>query len=350
MKQQLEVYFGSPAKSATTLLLGALALAFCWWIFRWGVIDATWKGDATACRENAAGACWPFLANKLNFILFGFYPREELGRVVGLCVIFVACLAVTLLTIAIGKASLLRWVPIMWLTQLVLSIALLGGGIFGLTPVPDRLWSGLPITIVLSVSTILLGLPLGTLIALGRKSRSSAVRTVCLGFVEVMRALPIIAVLFIATIIVPLFLPSQLDISNLFRALIGLLLVAAAYFSEIVRSGLNAISPLQYEAAHSLGLSRFQRLRLVTLPQTFSLIVPPLVSQAASLLKDTTLIVIISHYDLVGTARMATADPLWTGFSAEAFLFIGAIYFAMCWSVIKFGEMAETLMTYGGRR
>ncbi|MHC2303436.1 amino acid ABC transporter permease [Rhizobium mongolense] len=350
MKRQLEVYFGTPAKSVATIVLGALALAFLWWIFQWAIVDATWTGDASQCRANQGGACWTFLTNKMSFILFGFYPPEAIGRVVALCALFAACLVLSLVAIATGAKTLLRTLPLLWLAQLVASVVLLCGGIIGLAPVPERLWSGLPITIVLSVSTILLGLPLGTLIALGRKSRNGAVRMLCLWFVEVMRALPIIAVLFIATIIVPLFLPAQLDISTLFRALIGLLLVAAAYFSEIVRSGLNTIPHLQYEAADSLGFTKLQRLRLVILPQAFSLVVPPLVSLAASLLKDTTLIVIISQFDLVGTARLAISDPQWTGFSAEGFVFIGVIYFAMCWSVIKFGEMAETLMSVGRRR
>ncbi|WP_189523818.1 MULTISPECIES: amino acid ABC transporter permease [unclassified Mesorhizobium] len=350
MKQQLEAYFGRPAKSITTAVLGALALAFLWWIFQWGIVDATWTGDASQCRANLGGACWTFLTHKMPFILFGFYPPEEFGRVVALCAVFAACLVLSLVAISTSTKSLLRALPLLWLVQLVASVVLLRGGVLGLAPVPERLWSGLPITIVLSVSTILLGLPLGTLIALGRKSRNGAVRMLCLWFVEVMRALPIIAVLFIATIIVPLFLPAQLDISTLFRALIGLLLVAAAYFSEIVRSGLNTIPHPQYEAADSLGFTKLQRARLVILPQALSLVVSPLVSLAASLLKDTTLIVIISQFDLVGTARLAISDPQWTGFSAEGFVFIGVIYFAMCWSVIKFGEMAETLMSVGRRR
>ncbi|QRM33166.1 amino acid ABC transporter permease [Microvirga sp. VF16] len=350
IKQQIQIYFGSPARLLTTTTLGALALASFWWLANWAVIEATWQGAASDCRANVGGACWPFLTNKISFILFGFFPQEEIGRVVAVCGIFAACILFSLFAIATGKQALLRWVPIIWVTQLVGAFLLMKGGLLGLAPVPDRLWSGLPLTLVLSVCTILLGLPLGTLIALGRTSGIRVVRMLCLGFVEVMRALPIIAVLFIATIIVPLFLPFQINISNLFRALIGLLLVAAAYFSEIVRSGLNSIPKSQYEAAHSLGLSKLQRLRLVILPQVFSLVVPPLVSQSVSLLKDTTLIVIVSQFDLVGTARLAVADPQWTGYSNEAFIFIGAIYFVMCWSVITFGELTENHVNKGKRR
>jgi general L-amino acid transport system permease protein len=221
---------------------------------------------------------------------------------------------------------------------------------FGLVPVETRQWGGLLVTLVVSVTGIVTSLPLGILLALGRRSHLPIVRIFSVCFIEFWRGVPLITVLFFATYMLPLFLPGGLTVDGLLRALIGVALFSAAYMAEVVRGGLQAIPKGQYEAADGLGLGYWQKMRKIILPQALAIAIPPLVNTFISFFKDTSLVIIIGLYDLLGTAKAALSDPSWRGFYREAYLFIGVIYWIFCFSMSKYSQKLERDLNRGHRR
>jgi general L-amino acid transport system permease protein len=218
---------------------------------------------------------------------------------------------------------------------------LMRGGIFGLTPVQSDQWGGLPLTLMLSFFGMIAAYPFGVLLALGRRSKMPAVKTICILYIELIRGVPLISLLFMSAVLFPLFFPEGLTVNKIIRAQAAIILFTAAYIAEVVRGGLQAITRGQYEAAESLGLNYVQKMRLIILPQALKIVIPPSVGILISAFKDTSLVVIIALYDVLKTTKSVLANPSWMGFSPEAYLFVAMIYFVCCFAMSNYSRRLE---------
>jgi general L-amino acid transport system permease protein len=340
-----ENLFSSLGNALLTLLGVALLVALVWPTVRFVLVDAVWQGtDRTACLAETVGrdvgACWPFIAARFDQLMFGFYPESERWRVVLVYGLGAMLLAPLLIPRVPHKS--LNAVLFFGVFPIVAGILLLGG-VLGLREVETRLWGGLLVTLVISYAGIVGSLPLGVLLALGRRSDLPVVRSASIVFIEFWRGVPLLTVLFFATYMLPLFLPGNWNIDGLLRVLIGLILFSSAYLSEVVRAGLQAIPRGQLEAAHALGLGYWRTMGLVVLPQALRLVIPGLVNHFIALFKDTTLVLIVAIFDLLGQLRAAFADPTWatpvtlfTGFA-----FAGIIYFVVSAAMSRYALFTE---------
>jgi general L-amino acid transport system permease protein len=313
-------------------------------LLRWAFVDAVWSApNGQACR--GAGACWAFIGEKVGFILFGRFPYEEHWRPLFVVVIFVA-----MILASCDRRLWGRRLALMWLAGLIAVGVLMRGGILGMSYVEPELWNGLPLTLILSVVGMIFAFPLAILLALGRRSRLPAVRVVSVAYIELIRGVPLITVLFMASVMLPLFLPTGVTIDKLLRAQVAFILFAAAYLAEIVRGGLQAIPRGQYEAADALGLGYWRRTRLIVLPQALAMVIPPLVNNFISTFKGTSLVIIIGLFDLLNTANNALTDPNWQGFAAESYVFVAIIYWSFCFFMSRYSQMLEREFNKGRPR
>jgi general L-amino acid transport system permease protein len=328
--------FSSPLNTLLTLLtlwlLLATVPAMVDWFFLNSTVTAT---SAQECRK-VTGACWAVIVEKHRLILFGVYPYEEQWRP----------LLATLLLLGVIILSGVRrfWnlsLLLFWVIALAGAAVLMWGGIFGLTYVENSRWGGLPLTLMLSTFGIAFAFPLGIVLALGRRSNMPAIKTICIVYIELIRGVPLISLLFMSAVMLPLFLPEGLTIDKLLRAQVAIILFAAAYMAETIRGGLQAIPKGQFEGADSLGLTYWQQMRLIVLPQALKIVIPPLVGLFIALFKDTSLVVIIGIFDLTQAAKAALVDQAWRGFSIEIYVFISAIYFVFCYSMSKYSQSLE---------
>jgi general L-amino acid transport system permease protein len=313
-------------------------------VFRWAFIDAVWHAETgRACR--AGGACWAFIAEKGRFILFGRFPYAEHWRPLFAVVIFIA-----MILASCDRRLWGRRLVVLWLAGLIAVGVLMWGGVLGMTYVETSLWNGLPLTLILATVGMVFAFPLAILLALGRRSQLPAVRGICVGYIELVRGVPLITVLFMASVMLPLFLPTGVTIDKLLRAQVAFILFAAAYLAEIVRGGLQAIPRGQYEAADSLGLGYWRRTRLIILPQALAMVIPPLVNSFIGGFKNTSLVIIIGLFDLLGAANAALTDTNWQGFYIEAYVFTAAIYWTFCFFMSRYSQMLEREFNKGRRR
>ena len=332
--RRLRGWFATPLDAALTTLALAGAAAIALPLLRWAVVDATWRGDAARCHAGD-GACWAFVAHKLRFLLFGLYPPSEQWRA--------AAATGVLLTIVVVMAVPRFWsraLVVAWPLALGVVLWLMRGGL-GLAKVPTRQWGGLPVTLVLTTVGLTLGLPLGVLLALGRRSRAPVPRLFASVVVTVVRGVPLVAVLYLAALVVPLTLPEEMALDKLALAAGAVTLFAAAYLGEAVRSGLQVVSRGQMDASLSLGLRPWQAMRLVVLPQALRVVLPSLVAIAVGFYQDTSLVVVIGLFDLLNTARLAAQDPTWLGFHDEAYAFAAAVYFLGSFATTRYGLWLE---------
>ncbi len=320
-----------PGASLLSLASGGLVLTLLWAIADWLVFSAVPPlADPSACVE-AAGACWPFWAEKSRFILFGTYPFDEQWRPMLVSLLLIG------LSIATGQMAVSgRWLNIkltagLWLAGIAASFALMGGGILGLVPVDATRWNGLPILLILSTIALALALPVGVLLALARyQTRHRLLHRAAGAYVEIMRGVPMVTLLFVGVFVLPLTLPKGTAIDPIIAVLIALVFFHAAYFAEDVRSGLMALPAGQHEAASSLGLGFWQTARLVLLPQAIERAMPALVNSTIGAYKDTSLVVILGLHDLNATARMAFSDVAWGNQALEAYVFVGVWFLISC--------------------
>ena len=330
--------FGNWQSTLATLLFAALCLRYLPPVFQWAFTRAVLAPDLQACGAvRGVGACWGVVAEKYRLIVFGRYPYAEQWRP----------LVATLLMLALLVASCTRplwnrWLVLLWALVLAAFFALMGGGVLGLSPIETERWGGLPLTIMLATLSIVLAFPLAVVVALGRRSRLPAIRALCTVYVELVRGVPLISVLFTASFMFPLFLPQGLTVNVLLRVLVGITLFAAAYLAETVRGGLQAIPSGQHEAAASLGLSYWQTQRKIVLPQALAMVVPGIMNSFISTFKDTSLVAIVSLYELTGALGLAlNGDANWRPYKVEGYLFIAAIYFAFCFSMSRYSAWIE---------
>jgi general L-amino acid transport system permease protein len=330
-----ENLFAGWVSTAFTLLVLLLLWKTLPPLIDWAFLDAVWKPDSKACRAGE-GACWGFIAEKHRFILFGTYPYELHWR---------PALA-TVLLIGLWVFSAIRrfwkwWLTLAWLTGLTAIGILMWGGVLGMPYVENERWGGLILTLLLTTFGVAAAFPLSILLALGRRSDMPVIRGLCVGYIELVRGVPLISLLFMASVMLPLFLPSGVTIDKLLRAQIAMIMFAAAYLAEVVRGGLQAIPKGQYDAAHALALPYWRRTGLIILPQALRISVPPLMNTFIAFFKDTSLVLIIGLFDLLSTVKISLNEPAWTGFGVEAYVFASLVYFTFCYAMSRYSKSLE---------
>ncbi len=309
--------------------------------FRWAIVDSLWFSTGEACR-GTEGACWSVIPANIRFILFGFFPYQLQWRPLLAMVILVV-----LLFYSRDRRHWNNSLVYAWVAGLFAMGLLMKGGILGLVEVESTQWGGLPLTLMLSVFGLAAAYPLGVVLALGRQSKMPAVKALCVVYIEMIRGVPLITLLFMSSIVFPLFLPEGVTVNVILRAQVAIIMFTAAYIAEVVRGGLQGMSKGQYEAAESLGLNYYQTMRLVILPQALKIVIPPTVSQLISALKDTSLVVIIALYDLLKTTQSVLSDPSWMAFSSEAYIFVALIYFFCCYFMSSYSRRLEKELDTG---
>jgi len=300
-------------------------------LLNWLIFDATWSG--TKEEITGDGARWIFIYEKFNQFIYGFYPEDQYWRPNLILVLFFVSIFTFRKMPTILKFALIALFPIV-------SFFLIYGGL-GLEVIPTSKWGGLLLTIVVASVGIVASFPIGILFALGRQSKMPIIRTLSVMYIEFIRGVPLITLLFMSSVILPLFFPEGMDFDKLLRALIGITLFQAAYIAEVVRGGLQAIPSGQYEAADSMALSYWQSMGLIILPQALKISIPNIVGAFISLFKDTTLVLIIGLFDLLAMVTLTTTDANWLGFETEGYVFITFVYWVICFSMSKYAKSIE---------
>ncbi len=335
MRWARENLFAGWASSLATLLIALFLFKSLTAFIDWAFLDAVWRPDSRACRA-AEGACWGFIAEKHRFILFGTYPYDEHWRPAAATVLLMALWIVSLVKIFWKKSLIL-----IWALGLGVIGVLMWGGTLGLPYVENERWGGLILTLLLTTFGLACAFPLAVLLALARRSSMPVLQALAIGFIELVRGVPLISLLFMASVMLPLFLPPGVAIDKLLRAQIAMILFASAYLAEVVRGGLQAIPQSQYEMADALGLTYWQRTLHVVLPQALRIAVPPLVNTFIGFFKDTSLVLIIGLFDLLSTIKVSLNDPAWSGFGVEAYIFAALVYFVFCFAMSLYSRRLE---------
>jgi len=331
-------------------LLTLFALYLVWLIvpplISWAFIDADWIGTTRAdCTSE--GACWVFIQQRFGQFMYGFYPTELRWRV-NLTVILAVVGAAPLFIDAMRHKA--RYGIGFLVAYPLLAFWLLHGGFLGLETVPTSQWGGLTLTLVIAAVGIAGALPLGIMLALGRRSDMPAIRVLCVTFIEFWRGVPLITVLFMSSVMLPLFLPEGMHFDKLVRALIGVILFQSAYIAEVVRGGLQAIPKGQYEAAEAMGLGYWRMMGLVILPQALKLVIPGIVNTFIALFKDTSLVIIIGLFDLLNSIKQATTDPAWLGMATEGYVFAALVFWIFCFGMSRYSMHLERKLDTGHKR
>ncbi|MBY5321753.1 amino acid ABC transporter permease [Rhizobium johnstonii] len=344
------------------VILTILALALIAWavpqLVNWLFIQAVWSGpDRTFCAttlqggiqpDGWSGACWAFISAKYDQFIFGRYPLGERWRPAIVGILFILLLVPMLIPSAPRKG--LNAI-LLFAVLPVIAFWLLHGG-FGLEVVETPLWGGLMVTLVLSFVGIAVSLPVGILLALGRRSRMPVIRMLCVTFIEVIRGVPLITVLFMASVMLPLFLPTGWNVDKLLRALIGVSIFTSAYMAEVIRGGLQAIPKGQFEGADSLGLGYWQKTRLIIMPQAIKLVIPSIVNTFIGTFKDTSLVTIIGMFDLLGIVKLNFSDANWASAVTPitGLIFAGFIFWLFCFGMSRYSGFMERHLDTGHKR
>jgi general L-amino acid transport system permease protein len=338
--------FNSWWSTAVTLALAYVIVRVVVSLLAWGLLNAVWTvpysntgiADTSVCQNlKGIGACWAVLGDKYRLILFGRYPYDEQWRPAIVVLLFIG------LYIVSGMRRFWRKeLALIWIVTLTAVGVLMWGGVLGLPLVTEDFWGGLPITLILATFGLAFAFPLAVLVALGRRSTSlPAVKMLCVIYVEIIRGVPLIAVLFMASVMFPLFMPAGVNVDKLLRAQIAFILFAGAYLAEVIRGGLQALPKGQAEAADALGLSYWKKTGFIILPQALRLVIPPLVNTFIGFFKDTSLVLIIGLFDLLTMGKVALSDPPWQSFSTEVYIGLAIIYIAFCFAMSKYSRSLE---------
>ncbi len=329
-----ENLFSSPLNVALTVLGIALLLWVIPPFIKWSIIDANFKGTTRAsCTGD--GACWVFVKMKMDMFMYGFYPAAERWRVNLTYGLFI----VVMLSFKYLKHAM----PKIIVTTLyfIIGYILIRGGMFGLEGVFYDKWGGLMLTIVVSAVGIVFSFPVGVLFAFGRNSDLPIIKSLSVTYIELIRSVPLITVLFMSAVILPLFLPDGVTFDKLLRAIVGLIIFESAYISEAIRGGIQAIPKGQYEAADAVGLSYWQKTLLVILPQALKVAIPNLVGIFISLFQNTTLVMIIGLFDLLAMVQLTASDSHWLGYETEGYVFITIIFWVFCYLMSLYSNKLE---------
>ena len=325
--------------------------------------NAVWPGEGVtveACRADGAGACWAYIDNRMTFFIYGFFPKDaywvtQEG--------FIASIMVYWRVNLVFALGVILLVPLMWpdlphkvLNSLLFFVVypvvvyfLLNGGAFGLEAVPTEKWGGLTVTLIIGLVGIVVSLPLGIVLALGRQSKMPIIKSLCIMFIEVWRAVPLITVLFMASVMLPLFMPVGMTIDKLLRALVGVSLFSAAYMAEVVRGGLQALPKGQFEAASSLGLNYWKSMSFIILPQALKHVIPGIVNSFIALFKDTSLVSIVGIFDLLRTVQISNLNLDWASNNqaVTGYIFAAAVFWVFCFGMSRYSLMMERRLDTG---
>ncbi|MBU1000964.1 MAG: amino acid ABC transporter permease [Proteobacteria bacterium] len=325
--------FSNLFNSVLTVLVVLLMIKTVPPLVDWAFTHAVWSGGPEMC--DGSGACWAFVIDKARIMLIGTYPMEQAWRPLAASILFAGVVAAT-----VSGRCKKRTLTTAWPVFFVAALWLIGGGA-GLSEVDQSMWGGLMLSLGLATIGILFSVPFGILLALGRQSRMVGVSSVCVGFIELVRGVPLITILFMASVMMPLFLPVNLQINNLLRVQVGIILFSSAYIAEVVRGGLQAVSSGQLDAAKALGLSRWMITLLVVLPQALRYVLPALIGRCIALFKDTSLVIIVGLLDFLGMTKAASQDQLWLGHDVEGYVFCAVIYWCICFGMSRYGRSLE---------
>lgn len=335
--------FYSWTSSILTIVMGYFIITGLAPVIQWAFIDADWIGTS---REDctSGGACWVFIRARFEQFMYGFYPSSEYWRINITAVLLVLLLIPLLIEKMPGKKYIGLFLVFIFP---VIAYFLLNGGSFELQQVETNLWGGLTLTLVLAIVGMAASFPIGILLALGRRSKMPIVKALCVAFIEFWRGVPLITVLFMASVMLPLFLPEGTHFDKLLRALIGITLFQSAYMAEVIRSGLQAIPKGQYEAAEALGLTFWQSMFKIILPQALKLVIPGIVNTFIALFKDTSLVLIIGLFDLLAIIQSAYADPKWLGYAIEGYVFAAFVFWIFCFGMSQYSQSLERKLHTG---
>ena len=329
--------FASPWSAFLTLLIVAIFVLVVPPLVRWALADAVfWGQSRQAC--NPDGACWAFVTARAGFFVYGAYPLEERWRPALVALLFFLFAVPAFREHTRGR---IWWLVLLVAVFPLLAGVLLWGGILGLRYVDTARWGGLMVNWVLAFIAVAGSIPLGILLALGRRSSLPVVRGFCIGFIELWRGVPLLTVIFMAAVMLPLFLPEGANLDRLVRAMVALTLFTSAYMAEVVRGGLQGVSGGQSEAAYSLGLGYWQVQGLVVLPQALRTVLPAIVNTVIDLFKDTTLVAIVGITDLLGIVNLALRDQSWLGLAREGYVFAAMVFFVCCFAVSRLSARLE---------
>ena len=331
-------FFASPRDTVLTLALVAAIAAMLPGLLDWLVFDAVWGAQpASACEAvRGEGACWAVVREKFRVMMFATYPFDEQWRP-GLVILLLVALPVLSAWPRMWNAAL----PAVWVVGILLAYWLMGGGL-GLVPVPASQWGGLPVTLILTIFGIGFAFPLALLLALGRRSGLPVVRALSITWIEVLRGVPLITVLFMASVMFALFMPAGLSVDQLLRAQVAIIVFVAAYLAEVIRGGLQAVPRGQYEAAKALGLPYWRMMGLVVLPQALRIAIPPIVNSFIALFKDTSLVVVIAIFDFAYAVKKSVeTDVEWKKYFVEALLFSMLVYWIGCYAMSRYSRWLE---------
>ncbi len=396
--------FSSWGNGITTVVLIAAVVWILSWFLEWALFTANFTASTGAeCR--GGGACWALIREKFRYIFFGSFPYEQHWRPLFAVITMLAMLVLSAdrrmwnwrLLVIWGVGSfvtfLLMFGQIHIPLSLILFVALVCGGIglalrgalatpsertayyallgigaaglllriVGVLPawsiaiaplsyVETSLWGGLPVTLILATYGLAFAFPYGVLLALGRRSNLPLIKGLCVGFIELIRGVPLISLLIMASVMLPLFLPSGTTIDKFLRAQVAVILFAGAYIAEVIRGGLQSLPKGQFEAADAMGLNYPQKTLLIILPQALRVVIPPLINTFIGFFKDTSLVLIIGIFDFLNTANQALVDPNWAGFPGEVYLFAAFVYFIFCYSMSRYSKYLEFELNKGTRR
>lgn len=354
LKWLRENFFSSPINTLLTIVTLSLSIYIIQWAFSWGIFEADWIGNTRAACETSEGlprygigACWVFIKVFLLRIIYGFYPDALLWRPTLVMVIAAGLIGLLLLK----QVKYKKWIGLftIFIFPLIAGV-LLYGGYFGLEVVETHDWGGLVITLVLSWVGIVAALPLGITFALARRSQMPVLRTSAVIYIEFLRGVPLITILFMASVMLPLFLPEGTEFNRLIRMLIGIIMFQTAYMAEVIRGGLQAIPKGQYEAADALGLSYWKKMSLIILPQALKILIPGIVNTFISLFKDTTLVYIVGLFDVLNMLVVSSRNSEWVGFETEGFVFAAIIFWVFCFSMSQYSQNLEKKLHTGHKR
>jgi len=339
--------FGTVTNSVLTLL----ALAALWLtvppFVEWAIIDAAWSGTTReACLAHPDGACWPFIRVHLEQLIYGRFPPADYWR----ANVAMAVGAVTIISLLLPQAPK-KWFSLAFLVTAypLIVMALLVGGRGGLEATHTADWGGLMLTLIVAVSGIVASLPLGVLLALGRRSDLPVISLLCTLFIEFWRGVPLITVLFMASVMLPLFLPDGVTFDKLLRCVIGVALFSSAYMAEVVRGGLQAIPKGQAEAADALGLSYWQGMGLIVIPQALRHVIPGIVNNFIGLFKDTTLVLIVGLFDLLGMVQFLFSNANWSTpqTTTTGYVFVAFVFWVFCFGMSRYSASMERRLGVG---
>ena len=330
-----ENLFSTPLNTALTFL----GIAILFWIIppfvKWAFINADFDA-ANKSECTGDGACWAFIKAKIDMFMYGFYPEDQVWRLKSALGLFIVMILSFKYLIKNLKLKFL--VAILYF---IVSLILVNGGLFGLEVVPTDKWGGLMLTIVVAMVGIVFSFPIGIILAFGRASDLPIIRSLSVTYIEFIRGVPLITILFMSSIILPLFFPEGVTFNKLLRALIGITLFQAAYVAENIRGGLQSIPKGQYEAADAVGLSYWQKMFLVILPQALKVAIPNLVGSFIALFQDTTLVLIIGLFDLLAMVRVTAADGDWLGMETEGYVFVTVVFWVFCYGMSRYSQKIE---------